>query len=116
MGLFDSTQDVLDSAMSGALLRQTVLANNLANANTAGFKRSDVDFQTTLADALDTGRAPSSVAFAPQQDTSTAMTADGNNVDIDTEMADLAQNGEEYNALAAVAKTRLSILQTVLGK
>jgi flagellar basal-body rod protein FlgB len=115
VGLFDFTQNVLDSAMSGAMLRGDVLANNVANANTAGFKRSDVDFQSTLADAIDSGTPLDSVTFAPQQDSTTAMTADGNNVDVDTEMANISENSAEYNALAAVAKARLSMLQTVIG-
>ena len=49
MGIFDLTDTILERAMSGSELRQSVLANNLANANTPGFKRSDVDFQSTPA-------------------------------------------------------------------
>ncbi len=42
MGLFDVTSSALEVAIRGTEQRQTVLANNLANVNTPGFKRSDV--------------------------------------------------------------------------
>ena len=115
MGLFDLTQLVLDRAMSGAALRQSVLADNLANANTPEFKRSDVDFQGALAKALDGGSSVADVSFAPMQDTSTTARADGNNVDVDAEMANLSQNSVGYQALVAVAHTRLAELQTAIG-
>jgi flagellar basal-body rod protein FlgB len=115
VGLFDLTQLVLERAMSGAALRQTVLADNLANANTPGFKRSDVDFQDTLAQALGGAHPLAAVDFAPQQDTSTSQRADGNNVDVDVEMANLSQNSVGYQALVAVAHTRLAQLQSVIG-
>jgi flagellar basal-body rod protein FlgB len=118
VGLFDVTQIALERALSGAAQRQQILANNVANANTAGFKRSDLDFHGQLASALAAGGGSSaleSVTFAPQTDTSTAMQADGNNVDIDTEMAKLSQNALDYQSLIAVANARLKMLSTAIG-
>jgi flagellar basal-body rod protein FlgB len=115
VGLFDLTQQVLDRAMSGAALRQSVLADNLANANTPGFKRSDVDFQGALAQALGNGSSVADVSFSPVQDTTTTARADGNNVDVDAEMANLSQNSVGYQALVAIDHTRLAELQNVIG-
>jgi flagellar basal-body rod protein FlgB len=118
MGLFDLTQITLERALSGASLRQNVLANNIANANTVGFKRSDVDFQSTLASALNQNETPAAmqnVGFAPQTDTSATMRADGNSVDMDTEMAKLSENSVAYQALISIAHARLAMLQTVIG-
>ena len=65
MELFDTTMVGLERAMSGAQMRQQVLANNLANANTPGFKRSDVDFHSALAAAFGQGAAtPAQIAQA----------------------------------------------------
>jgi flagellar basal-body rod protein FlgB len=117
VGTFDVTQALLERAMTGATLRQTALSNNIANANTAGYKRSDVDFASTLAGALDSGdsaRQIDSVQFAPVVDQSTGR-ADGNNVDIDTEMADLNENSVVYQTLVEVAKARFGILTNVIG-
>jgi flagellar basal-body rod protein FlgB len=50
--LFDTTQIALERALAGSSLRQQALANNIANANTPGYQRVDVDFHQALADAL----------------------------------------------------------------
>ena len=41
--------------MSGSMLQQSVLANNLANADTPNFEPSNVNFQQTLANAMADG-------------------------------------------------------------
>ena len=116
MALFDLTDVALERALAGAAQRQSLIANNLANASTPGFKRSDLDFQSTLADALGSGdeQAVASTSFAPTVDQSTGS-ADGNNVDLDAEMANLNENAATYQALAAIEKARLSMLQTAIG-
>jgi flagellar basal-body rod protein FlgB len=116
VSLFDNTQLGLERAISGASMRQEVLANNLANAETPGFQRSDVDFHTTLAQAMKTGDANSieSTSFQAQQDNQ-VLRADGNGVDIDTESANVAKNGLEYDALISVARARIGILKSAMG-
>jgi flagellar basal-body rod protein FlgB len=52
LSLIDTTQLALEAGMRGAWLRQTLLTNNIANANTPGYQREDVDFQATLRSAL----------------------------------------------------------------
>jgi len=97
-------------------MRQEVLSNNLANAETPGFQRSDVDFHTTLAQAMQSGdpTAIENASFQPQKDNQ-VIRADGNGVDIDTESADLAKNGLEYDALISVARARIGILKSAMG-
>ena len=114
--LYDNTQLALDRAISGASMRQEVLANNLANAETPGFQRSDVDFHTSLAEAMKTGSAGriEATSFSPQTDPQT-LRADGNGVDIDVESANMAKNGLEYEALISVAKARIGIIQAAMG-
>ena len=116
MTLFDTTQLGLQRAISGASMRQEVLANNLANAETPGFRRSDVDFHSTLAQAMSSGdsAAVENVSFSAEQDQST-MRADGNGVDVDVESANMAKNGLEYEALVSVAKARTQIIKTAMG-
>lgn len=116
MTLFDNTQLALQRAISGAAMRQEVLANNLANAETPGFRRSDVDFHSTLAQAMKSGDAEAieGTTFAAQQE-SQVMRADGNGVDIDVEAAGMAKNALEYDALISVAKARVMIFKTAMG-
>src|SRR3954447_10517625 len=114
--LIDNTQLALERAISGASMRQSVLANNLANAETPGFHRMDLDFHGALAQAMRTSDAAAieATSFSPQQDPQT-MRADGNGVDVDTESAQMAKNGLEYEALVSVAKARIQIVQTAMG-
>jgi len=51
---FSKTIDLLHRGMSVASLRQSVIANNLANADVPNFKRTDVNFESELKRALDT--------------------------------------------------------------
>ena len=115
MGLFDITQIALDRALTGAGVRQSVLSNNVANANTPGFVPSDVDFHKTIAAALADPNAVGSVEFQPEQ-SSGPIGPDGNGVDMDVQMASISQNALDYEAMSAVSRTRLTMLSTVIGR
>ena len=95
MNLFDNTELGLQAAIRGAGMRQTVLSQNIANANTPGYQRKDVDFQSALDQAMGAGMSPDQVQFSVSTDASAPMQADGNSVDIDTESAKLAENGAD---------------------
>ena len=117
MTLFDVTQISLESAIRGAAARQTALAANVANANTPGYRRQDVDFHGALAAAMQTGNSHSveNAAFTATADGSSPMQADGNSVDIDVENATLAKNGLEYQALVSITSARIAILKSAMG-
>jgi flagellar basal-body rod protein FlgB len=120
MSLFDVTQLGLERAIQGAAMRQDALAGNIANANTPGYRRKDVDFHGALRAAFSqtpdqAGQALQNASFTTQTDSSAVMQADGNGVDIDVENADLAKNGLEYEALVTVARARLDILKSAMG-
>jgi flagellar basal-body rod protein FlgB len=116
--LFDTTQLALTRAMEGSSLRQQTLSSNLANVNTPGYRRQDVDFHTALAGALKASDPTSAVTGASitrSVDTTSVTRADGSSVDVDAESAKLSANGLEYEALTTAAKTRLDILRAAMG-
>jgi flagellar basal-body rod protein FlgB len=116
MELFDTTQTGLERALSGASLRQQAIAQNLANVNTPGYRRQDVDFASALHAAWDQGtHKVETVAPTVQVDQSAVMRADGSSVDIDTEAAAQSKNGLQYEAVSAVIKTRTAILRSAIG-
>ncbi len=115
MSLFDTTQLSLEAALRGSSLRQTLLTDNLANVNTPGYQRKDVDFHATLQQALDSGQPLDGVSFTPSVDSSRSVRADGSGIDPDQESADLAENSLEYQALVQVEGARTNILQTAMG-
>ena len=115
MELFDTTQLALGAALRGANARQGVLAGNLANIDTPGYVRKDVDFHGTLEAALSAGDDPSGAAFSAADDSAAAVRSDGNSVDVDAENSALAQNALEYDALTRVSTARIDILKTAMG-
>ena len=117
MSLFDITHVALERALSGASLRQQTLTENLANANTPGYQRRDVDFHGTLQRAMLGGPAGlERTGFAAQPTGEGAVRADGGTVDVDREATELAENGLEYQALSTVVAARAAILRTAMGR
>jgi flagellar basal-body rod protein FlgB len=118
--LFDTTQLALERAIEGAGKRHEALAANLANANTPGYQRVDVDFHSSLAAAMNSGDDPRSavqhLSFSPAKDASAGATrADGSTIDIEAESAKLAENALEQQAAVQVAHARLGILKAAMG-
>lgn len=117
--LFDTTQLALERAISGASTRQEALAANIANADTPGYQRVDVDFHGALAAAMgssDRRSALERTGFTPTVDKSAgAMRADGSTVDMDAEQAKLAANALDQQAAVQVAASRIQILKFAIG-
>ena len=118
--LFDTTQLALERAIEGAGKRHEALAANIANANTPGYQRVDVDFHGALQAAMggdeDSNTALEGLSFSAAKDASAGATrADDSTVDIDSESAKLAANALEQQAAVQVAHARLGILKAAMG-
>lgn len=116
MSVFDATQVVLERAIGGATLRHSVLAGNVANANTPGYQPRDVDFHGALRRAMASG--PAAVAglrVGPTSGTPVTLRADGSGFDAEAEAAKLAENGLELEALVQVASARMHIVRSAMG-
>ncbi len=114
VSLLDSTQSLLESAMSGSMLRQSLLTNDLANADTPNFQPQDVNFQQSLAQAMAGGQSPSSVSFTPYTQAQ-ATTADGNGVSTDQTETDISENAMLYQELTQITAARNAILQSAMN-
>lgn len=126
--LASSQVSVLEQALGAASLRQKVISNNIANVNTPGFKKSEVSFEDLLQDAVSGGKLQltrTQEKHIPTQengqispiistDDSTTFRTDGNNVDIDVEMAGLAKNSIYYDAVAQQLNTYFSNLKSAI--
>jgi flagellar basal-body rod protein FlgB len=117
--LFDTTQLALERAIGGASQRHAALAANLANVNTPGYQRVDVDFHAALRNALENGAdarsAVERTTFSAERDATAVARADGNGVDADAESAKLAANALEQQAAVQVAHARIGILKSAMG-
>ena len=120
---------LLEKGLDASSLRQKVLADNVANVDTPGFKRSDVDFSSVLSEAMGATAALIPLKMTSPQhlpgvstgalsavvtDNSTTLRNDGNNVDIDKEMTNIAENGLYYNATTQAISSQLGLLRMVI--
>lgn len=118
--------NILHRAADASWTRNEIIANNIANVDTPNFKRSDVEFQSVLMRELQgKGSLDHKVANANLQllkpiirkdHANLSYRLDGNNVDIDTESANLAENQIRYNTLADSMSQEFNRLKAVLSR
>lgn len=112
------TLDILENGMAASALRHSILADNISNVDTPGFKRSDVDFEHMLARALEGGPRielgrdserhfetmppgePDRVHARVFAELDTWTRNDQNNVDPEIEMTNMAKNTLYYQTVA----------------
>ncbi len=110
--LSDPIINGLARAMAVHQRRHEVLAANIANVDTPGFRARETDFRAALEQAFDAAETratprPGRVV----EDTSTPPRADGNTVDLDLQMAKLSENTGTYQTLARILGKRFGLLR-----
>lgn len=116
--------------MDASWKRNEVIANNIANVNTPGFKKSSVEFESILQDVLNRNSIRgmqthekhipigheniSSVNYEVQEHSTYSTRRDGNNVDIDVEMAERSKNELLYQTLSARVNSSFERMRTVI--
>lgn len=118
--------NILDKAADASWTRENLIANNIANAETPGYKRQDMDFQTALRNEIsnyeytsldkkvDRVRMSELNPSVYTDHGNYSYRLDGNNVDIDTEQVELASEQIKYQALTTSITSEFQRLQTVL--
>lgn len=89
--------------IDAAMLRHQALSSNIANLQTPGYKRVDldVDFETKLAEQVKAGQWGSlEEARLVEDKTAQAVRPDGNNVALEEELMQINQNSLNYQFLA----------------
>jgi flagellar basal-body rod protein FlgB len=124
---------LLKSALQGLTARQRTIADNVANVDTPDFKATRVSFETALKQARGTVDAPlpmfrvanavpgpgqiaDPIKPSAQIESNTGRRNDGNNVDIDAEMLELADTNVRFNALIQVMGSKLTGLRYVINE
>ncbi len=124
--LFDQTFPGLSKSMDLAWKRNQAITSNISNAETPQYRAVDLDFAGELERAFGNHKeelkvtnekhmdiaAESAAHLVP--DLSGATKPDGNNVDLDIQMGQMAYNSGKYSASANMLRKKLSILKTVV--
>jgi flagellar basal-body rod protein FlgB len=123
---------IMEKALDAAWLRNEVIDANLANSDTPGYKRKVVAFEEYLNDAMKTstikgfktderhipigkkdfGEVDTKVT---EDNSSTSVRLDGNNVDVEVEMAAMAKNTIKYVTISQSLSDELRRLKTVIN-
>ena len=111
----DPVQRGLEAALDGVALRQKVVAQNLANAMTPGYRSQRVDFEGALGKALQSGRDPRG-SVASVGDAGRPARYDGNSVEPETENVELIRASLTYEALVEAASHRVRVMRSALGR
>ena len=123
MTIFDHTMQLINRTLDLRQARQRVIASNIANEETPGYRAADFNFQDSL-QAAQRGRGPVSLAVTQsrhigvrgnsvQQVTGDLnpvptgdLPLDANSVNIELEMAKMSDNAMQYNSAASIMAIR----------
>lgn len=128
MGLFEGTINTLGKSLDYATAKNRAISSNIANVDTPNYKAKEVVFKNVLNDAMSSSidakrtnprhlpfsEDTSNHSFRTISSTNTMYNHNGNNVDIDKEMSELAKNQIYYQGLVDRMAGKFSSLQTVI--
>ena len=124
---------ILEKALDASLLRNEVIGQNIANEDTPNYKKRTVKFEEYLSAALKGsnfkgftthskhisigGDNVDSIDIKVTQDyKELSMRLDGNNVDVEAEMASMAQNSLQYNTLIQSLNSKYKNLKSAISE
>jgi len=133
----DLTARILEKSLDGLSQRSQAISNNVANVDTPNFKAAEVNFEQQLASALNRQPAgdelplalthgahipangtahisPDDIQPASVQLLTTTMRNDGNSVDVDREMARLAETQLSYQASTQLLNQKLRLFREAI--
>jgi flagellar basal-body rod protein FlgB len=106
--LDDPLSENLQRYMDLLATRQKLVASNIANADTPGYKTKDIDFQFEY-QSLTSGDTPN-VREVPGMKSKN----DGNNVSIDRESRLLSENAIRFNVATSLMKSQIRDLRMAI--
>lgn len=136
------SSQVMHKALDGLAMRHTAISSNLANVDTPNYHRRDVEFEQALASVIETHseesgystvgnsrplqmkashqshfhKTPSLDEISPKitELNDLSFRQDGNSVDVESEMAQLARNTQRYLAISNLESRSLKSLRSVI--
>lgn len=106
--LLDPIAGSLDRYMTLLSERQALVASNIANADTPGYKTQDIDFESAFRDAL------SGIPPEVQEVSGLTLKDDGNNVSLDREARLLAENQMRFSIASNFLRSQLQMTRMAI--
>jgi|LGOV01.1.fsa_nt_gb flagellar basal-body rod protein FlgB len=122
---FNTNINLMKNGLIGLWKRNEIIANNISNADSSGYRARDINFEEVLSREIDISKrnddynmnideSYKDVEFRIGEKEGLEIKANGNNVDIDREMVNLAENQMRYNLVSEVLKQQLNLLNQVI--
>ncbi len=118
----DSNFEILHKILQAAGMRQKVIASNIANSDTPGYKARDVKFDnilgrelnlaTTSVGHISSGNRSGSRSFIIEKNLSWG---DGNNVELNVEVAKMTENALVHDAALKILSTKIKMFKAAVG-
>ena len=132
-GIFDHTVQVLDKALDLRSRKLEVISSNIANAETPGYARLRMDFESALREAAagsESGQVTTHPRHMPSgsadglesvqarfyREMDQSGIGDRNTVSLDQEMVDLSENQIRYEASIKMLSKKFNMLKMVISE
>lgn len=129
--LFDKTMTSLERSLNLRSMNQKLIVSNIANMDTPRYKAFKMMVDEKLQDAAqggprltmtrtqvghlnNTGKSLASGRVARVESNDLSLRGDGNTVELDTEMANLAENTLKYNTTTRIISNKFKLLKDVI--
>ncbi len=125
----DPIVDAMGNYMTRLSRRQQIVASNLANIDTPGFRAQDVSFHATMQELLQPNALPlrvtriehealSNMVFEPDvfEAAGQPVRADRNNVDLDRELLKLSETSFGYSVIAQLLRGKFRTLASAINE
>ena len=129
--LFDKTMTSLEQSLNLRSMNQKLIVSNIANMDTPRYKAFKMMVDENLQDTAQggprltmtrtqvghlntTGKSPESGRLARVESNDLSLRGDGNTVELDTEMANLAENTLKYNTTTRIISNKFKLLKDVI--
>ncbi|HEX8947581.1 MAG TPA: flagellar basal body protein [Dissulfurispiraceae bacterium] len=106
----DNSMRVLEKMLDISAFRQKLLTSNIANADTPGYRAKDISFQGELDKAVEGTHS----GYDIYEPATTMSNRDGNNVNLDIEMAKVAENTLIYNAATQLMSMKMRMMKDAM--
>ena len=104
----------LERLLDYSSLKHKIIGQNIANANTKNYQRRDVEFKKLLANDIKSLSKSSKSQLEVNIDEESPIISEGHNVDVNREMADLAQNSIMFKFASKKLNGYYQAIQSVI--
>jgi flagellar basal-body rod protein FlgB len=107
---------LIRTLLDAAVARHKVIAKNLANSDTPGYRAKELRFSRELEQAIKSGEAPASRDGAFETvDRDTPVKHDGNSVDFEREVSEMGENALTYQTLVTLVALKTNMMRSAIA-